>query len=822
MDFVTVCFGGAEQIDAFVELRVGGVQPSNCKWVHTKDLATFEWPQDTAQTYFGPALRGQRGSLDKANFKCAAVCWVDVDNLERPTPILPPTAVVFTGNGYHFYWRLTRWTKNLKWIEHVNKAFAAHIGGDDAFDATRIMRVPNTFNTKDPDNPKRCKILELEVERVYAPDLMLAVAKLDAKTVRRVLTGDKRGFRSRSERDWAIIVSLVDAGFDDETIFAIFRAHACGDKYRDPREDSPDKYLTHSIRRARAGRQDREKAKDGGLGESPAGYYRVTTRGGKQQISTFTLVPKLLLEGESGAEDAILCDVKAAGTDFVWEDEVFPVSAFGGSHALRRQLKKAAWVWLGKDADAASLQVHLIQQLQAMGVPRAVATSVLGRHTIPSDPRTFYVSNDCTMASDGSFWSSMDAPIVYVEPDREVPRLNLTNHDVDRQLLSEIARTLPRVNTPGVIWPLIGWFMATPMKLAIEELGYRFPTLNIFGTRGSGKTTTVIRIFHPLLGYAEERSYDANTTRFVSLTLLGSTNAVPVAFSEFRIAQAESFTRYVLLAYDTGRDPRGRADQTTVDYPLLAPFSIDGEDMLEDPASLERITAVRTIPATIGEGTPAWAAHDTLGTLGNLGDFATPYLMYTLQADIGAMLDQAEQELWDAFPESLPPRIRRNLTVVWLGVLTFAGFMQRHGVHCFPKAGAEVLRTTLDNVYSISLGRAPTEADSFVEVVVNAAARRSRLFPWQLEGHTLWFQLTPAFEFYVSQRAHQRRSTLSRMAIKTQLTEMLSAYMVSPQMKSIQGRQVLAYGIDLHRAHNAGLDVPSDVTVREITIDLSD
>ena len=126
----------------------------------------------------------------------------------------------------------------------------------------------------------------------------------------------------------------------------------------------------------------------------------------------------------------------------------------------------------------------------------------------------------------------------------------------------------------------------------------------------------------------------------------------------------------------------------------------------------------------------------------------------------------------------------------------------------------------ISNVYSTTLGRAPTEADSFVEVVVNAAARNVQSFPWALLGTQFWFQLTPAFEYYLNQRSRQRRATLTRDAIRTQLLELTREYTVSPRVMVLKTKQVMAYGVKLDAAHKAGLDVPAAFSNKEFTFSL--
>ena len=58
---------------------------------------------------------------------------------------------VYTGGGYHLYWKLEKranFPDDLATVEFLNKQFAEKLHGDHVHDVTRIMRVPGTTNYK--------------------------------------------------------------------------------------------------------------------------------------------------------------------------------------------------------------------------------------------------------------------------------------------------------------------------------------------------------------------------------------------------------------------------------------------------------------------------------------------------------------------------------------------------------------------------------------------------------------------------------------------------------------------------------------------------
>jgi len=747
--------------------------------------------------YFGVALRKRPGAT-KDDILATKALWVDIDTPSPPRATFPPSAVVFSGNGWHYYYLLDEYAYDVEKVEVANKTLADGLDGDSCHNCNRLLRIPGTINSK---NGTICELRQVP-GHAYALQDFTVLANLDAKTCHKIRTGDRRGYggkdvhKSRSERDWAIIEALVVAGASDKLILHLYVTQPCGDKFRDPNTNGKE-YLEHTIGavREKAVRLTAKRKVYGDIIEGENGYYVERSRG-RQRLSTFTFTPEILLEGD---EDALVGSIKASG--HTWKDVVLTRSAFNDRRALDKQLPVAAWVWLGRDDDVRALLPYLVKQLEDVGLPKARSTKVLGRHG------SYWVGPSQTLDVEGVY-TGRDSPIVYLRTGREVPRVRYTGGVLpDLQLLTQ-------VNTPDVIWPVLSWFMVTPYKTMLEERGYKFPVLNLFGTRGSGKTS-LIKLMQKLIGYERPAIYDCGTTQFVLLSLLGSTNALPISFGEFRAdsKRAEQFLQYVRLAYDTGHDPRGRSDQTTIDYPLIAPFTVDGEDILNDAAAKERIIAVPMHPDTIREGTSYHEAFKTL--LGQpLNGLAKPYIQFTLRADLDELLVGATASVFKAFPATLPDRIRNNLVVCLCGVESMVSFASTMGLELpFPDA-AEALGTALNAVYSERLGRGAALGDEFSEFLINTVAMGKHSFYAIVEEGVLWFQLATAFDYWKMRRRASGSTTLDRAAIQAQLLERVGQYVVAP--KKVGSRW--CYGINLKAAHEVGLDVPDEINTRIVEV----
>lgn len=769
--------------------------PANARFYATVP----ELPSDK-DVYFGVAARRSRGD-SKEDVLGTNSLWVDADDLQKPLATFPPSAIVMSGHGYHLYWFLKTPLTDIAQIEYLNQLLAKDVPTADpaCWNANRVLRVPGTVNTKDV--PVNVTLVKFAPEIRYAAEDFNVLAKLSKAARHKIRTGDSRGYRSRSERDWAIVTDLINAGASDDLILQLFAQQPCGDKVRG---DAPPQYLERTIEKARASNVvEKPDAPSAAISTRVDGYY-VAGRHGQRRISTFVISPKLLLDGSSHkAEDAIVGDVTAEG--FTWQGVTFSRTAFTSVQKMDRETPVAAWQWLGSDNDVRQLLPHLLTQLQERGLPRVVATPVLGLH---SHKEGFVFVGTDGVLSDKMFWSDYTGPMSWLPTHKEHPVTKLEPRVTPEQI--EFVRSLlPKINEAPVLWLMTGWYAAASVKPWLEEQGYRFPILSVVGTKGSGKTTLIQRVFMPLFGQTEPKSYDAGTTRFVTLAILGSSNAVPVAFSEFRYESAEKFLRYVLLSYDTGHDPRGRGDQTTVDYPLLAPFSIDGEDLIADPAARERIVVAHLHPSIIAEGTSCYEAFNRLR--GNIpagfgGFYHQEVIRRLVDGTAANLLREARESIFAEFPSRLPDRVRNNHIVDLFGTYLWCDIVQQE------RPLPSYLNRSVQTVFSLISGRSRTMADDFVEDVVNSCSMTTTGFKWAYEEGCVFFQMAPAHSWWLASRRRQGRGGLEREAIKAQLAE--APYYVAPRV--VNGAWMV--GVQLEKAQLAGLDVPAELNVHEITV----
>ena len=138
----------------------------------------------------GVGRRKFDGGKKKDDILCVRVVWVDLDGKDFcPTDIqkgkemalaalrklgerIQPSCIVDSGNGFHAYWYLAEPVQldspqAIQNVETVNAALATALGGDHAWDISRVLRLPYTLNLKDLANPKLATIIEIYPERLY-------------------------------------------------------------------------------------------------------------------------------------------------------------------------------------------------------------------------------------------------------------------------------------------------------------------------------------------------------------------------------------------------------------------------------------------------------------------------------------------------------------------------------------------------------------------------------------------------------------------------------------------------------------------------------
>lgn len=234
----------------------------------------------------------------KADIALARFVHVDHDDPTAESRIgafsPPPTAIVFSGGGFHAYWALAEATDDLERVEAINMAVAKAVGGDKCHNIDRIMRLPGTINLPNAKKraagrkPELARIIEADWSRVYSLDDFprddgpepsgpkgavareTPVVAVDLDTLppsvmpltrtviefgddpERPFDSDAPHFRSRSEAVFRVACDLARAGCAEDIIAGVLVNPALGISRSILEKRNPERYALRQARSALA------------------------------------------------------------------------------------------------------------------------------------------------------------------------------------------------------------------------------------------------------------------------------------------------------------------------------------------------------------------------------------------------------------------------------------------------------------------------------------------------------------------------------------------------------------------------------------------
>jgi len=456
-----------------------------------------------------------------------------------------------------------------------------------------------------------------------------------------------------------------------------------------------------------------DDAIEGEIYEDTCFYYTVTARGETKTVSSFTLTPTMRVEIEDG--EMIFGRAHTDKSNVV-EGLRLPLRAFHSKKDLIRHLPSADLQWTGSDNNVQGL----LRVLARRPVPRRPGATMLGDYK--KGDHHLWISPDGAIGKDGFMDPS---PVIYVKSGGSLDgRLHYASCDdaTFMAIANAVFEHLPRLNLPEVIVPIIGWWFATPMKPRFMERVGSFPTLFIWGTQGSGKSSLAIDIFWPLFGVKDADPYSATETEFALLKILTASRSVPVFIDEYKPYDMQRYRlntlhRYLRRLYRGEVEERGRPDQTVNTYHLQVPLCVAGETRPIEAALLERILTSNPEKVTLDENPECREALQELKAV-DLSLFAPRYIQFCLGRDFDADLAVARGAAATLVSgRKVPLRVVENITAMMLGVHLFEQFAEACGYKLPGDLGVQAaVETVLADVLETDHG-VKNAFDHFIEML---------------------------------------------------------------------------------------------------------
>jgi hypothetical protein len=751
---------------------------------------------DKRNMYFSVAPLSARRNL-KENVLGSSVAWVDYDGykdkngetvLTPPASLIPYSFAVASGGpgGYHLYWLLNQWVSPSE-IEALNKVMLKHLGNNDKTDKcwnmNRVLRIPGTINYKAERGETSSElVIDQHGYRYDYADLMKLGQVAD--DVYDIPTDKDGNALSRSERDWRIVMTAKKWGVSDGLARLTLLHHS------DKAQESPGHYVEQTLTKV----NEAVALDKGDVGKSVKSVL-------DDAPMNFNLVPVGMLITPDGERVGVTLRIEWDGGTKI---RAAKQQDFNSKSTLLKWLRgiDGGLVWWGSDAKVPQMYGELIASAPAT---TQLEVEQAGRYDLQDGSRVFIYGNDRVMT-----WPQQEEMVnVTWEPKIGVQvglRLGESGAGIPLDEMRMVYETLLKVQPASVLFPAMGWMVATLFKSVVEEFDGRLPILMLYGVRGSGKTSLIREALLRMVGLFVS-PISADITQFALYGNLSATRSWPVWIGEFRNnnRNAEQLQQTLRSSYDVGQVERGTADMTVTQYKLTAPLIVDGETAFTDSANTDRAVSL-----LLDHGVVVTAnyvdAFERLRTWGNedWAQMARRLVEWSLTKDQEYVQTAYEQGIKRFEGLGFTSRVTNNIAVCWMGWYILADYLGDLGIGL--DLSTEPFVSALHNTHKPGIGNL-TQADYYISEVTHQAAANPVGMGAEFDGDVLWVSLTRA-------RMHAR-TLLPIGMLETQLSARRDAYVVGKRVD----RGGIMWGIDLRKAQAMGLDVAMPDTSPTYTVD---
>ena len=341
----------------------------------------------------------------------------------------------------------------------------------------------------------------------------------------------------------------------------------------------------------------------------------------------------------------------------------FMTTDFANQQKFKGILNKRtiALSYLGSDGDLELLKSYVSEQ------EWTVKKGVKAVGIYEQAGRSIFVSTDGAVDASGTAVKDIVQLDKYRSIDTEILKAALLKKE---QLLT-LGELLMTYNEPAKTVSILAWVAGCFLKEHLRSRGIKFPHLMLIGEAGSGKSNTLERVIMPVFSRTKVIAA-GQTTAFTMMKDSASSNTIPQALDEFKPSKISKYTLDPLYnhfrnSYDGHEGIRGRADQTTVSYELLAPLVVAGEESADETAirerSIELLFSKKDLkPAEYRKTFQQLSAKTDL--LGSLGRSLLSVTLKVTPAEVCAW----HEEGLGCFAKELPSRVVNNLACMYAGL----------------------------------------------------------------------------------------------------------------------------------------------------------
>ena len=277
--------------------------------------------------------------------------------------------------------------------------------------------------------------------------------------------------------------------------------------------------------------------------------------------------------------------------------------------------------------------------------------------------------------------------------------------EYEAEEVAQIAELLPQTRKADRGIPILGWFYAAPLRPLIHDWEDEFNLLQVIGSTGTGKTST-LKTYWEAFGMQPD-PFSASDTTFTLTKHMSSSCGVPVWIDEYKPAdiddrRLDKLHRRLREVTKGTAVSKGRPDLGEVVFRLEAPVVVSGEQKFNRSIpAVRRRSIMTTLSGTATEEGSTYqrafarltgkAYTDASGDVRypdghDLRDHARAYYSFILNEDVEIL-----KELWKSCQESTAKILSdrgytldqtefRGLQTVLFGMRLHRKFATEHGV----------------------------------------------------------------------------------------------------------------------------------------------
>lgn len=438
--------------------------------------------------------------------------------------------------------------------------------------------------------------------------------------------------------------------------------------------------------------------------------YFKTDKGYPIQISTFIINLKEIINNDLDGEMYYKADFISNGYS---EEITFKAKDFNNKNKFMDLLEHPNFIFTGSQND-----LQEIKKILAMQPYKSLkGVSYIGFHREKN--KRIFITQD--KAIDENF---KEVKNITIDEENQVVKTNILNYkELTKEELKELSPHLFNFNELRITSSLISMLPILFMKPLLIKKGVKTQHIVIYGEAGAGKSQTAETIIEPFFSIDKNNTLScSNVTQFSLLKSLSNSNAIPVILEEYKPSFLSDTQRRLISdslrnTYDCHTATRGTRNQQLINYTMLAPIVLIGEEGQEETAIKERSIILNfNKQGRKGKEESFYFLKYNSNLLNKLG---RTILNRIMKANIDELIERRRQLMEKFISENITEdRVREAVGNILLGFTIIADLYKEYEIHFEEVAGVKIV-DVIDAINSNTFTEVLDESSNTKSIVDN-------------------------------------------------------------------------------------------------------